>query len=166
MTSVLLTPAFLMPNLDLSWTFSIHIPNHLLHITPRTVAVQTQLVHTCTFPVFLPPSSQLSRLEISALPSPSPPESKIFHLRKIPTIQPSLSLHFSCHCLVLFHTSHLGYEGSLNHFWGISELSSKKSRFRYVVGRGEKMRRKTRMGSSHMATGQVSWDHEVWRPSW
>lgn len=98
MTSVLLTPAFIMPK-SRPWTFSIHIPNHLLGITPRTVAVQTQLVHTCTFPVFPPPSSQLSRLEITALSSPSLPESKIFHLRKIPTIQPSLSLHLSCHCL-------------------------------------------------------------------
>ena len=86
-----------------------------------------------------PPSTRLSRIEISAPPSPSPLGSKNLPPEKDPpNSSPASSSNPGATTLVPFCVSHLDCEGRLNHFWGVAELSSRKS----GLGRGVKKQEK------------------------
>lgn len=98
-----------------------HVPNHLLDISPGTMAVSNSIY--CL-------DLLLDHYSLSC-----PPGIKIFYLRNCSQIQPNFSIP-SATALVLFLISYLDCKGNLNHFGGTSEVSIRADLDRFGRGRG------------------------------
>lgn len=122
------------PSLGLSSTSNTHVASHPVDTFPGSVAVQTQLVCTCFSPVFSAtthPAVHVRNLRasLSSPPSKEPPN-------------PAQPLQPWCQCLSAVPHLSPGLWGKPELSLGVSGLSSTKSRFRWVRGRGWRNRKK------------------------